>query len=193
MVFINIGVENKMKRISKPEFEKNKFKYMNDIKEGAVFIYPTDTTYGIGCVVSEIDSISRLREAKNAEHPFSIIAPNKEWIYQNFELDNNAKKEIEEKLPGKYTLILKLKNSSFLPKNITNGKEKVSVRMLGHWFQSFVEELEEPLVVTSITRKGQTFVDNLDDVHTEIHKNTLFAIEEGNIPGEVSTLIDLSK
>jgi len=32
--------------ITKEEFERNKEKYFSLIKEGSVFIYPTDTIYG---------------------------------------------------------------------------------------------------------------------------------------------------
>ena len=38
-----------MRIINKDEFELYKDKFRLDILTGAVFIYPTDTIYGIGC------------------------------------------------------------------------------------------------------------------------------------------------
>lgn len=38
-----------MKIIDKEEFLANKKHYFNEFLQGKIFIYPTDTIYGIGC------------------------------------------------------------------------------------------------------------------------------------------------
>ena len=76
----------------------NKADAVRRIKNGDVFIYPTDTIYGIGCNALNEDSVGRIRKIKRRESkPFSIIAPNKQWISKNFKILN---KNFIKKLPG---------------------------------------------------------------------------------------------
>ena len=89
---------------------------LNEIKDSliselikSIFIYPTDTIYGIGCNAEESKLVEKIREIKNRDKkPFSIIAPSIKWILENCE---TTEKEISKYLPGPYTLILKKKNT----------------------------------------------------------------------------------
>ena len=76
--------------LSKEEFEINKEQYFDLIDEGAVFIYPTDTIYGIGCSALNDSAVKKLRRIKKRPRmAFSIIAPSKEWIYENCEVSED--------------------------------------------------------------------------------------------------------
>ena len=97
-----------MQILTKEEFEKQKESIKKQILNGAVFIYPTDTIYGIGCDATNDESVKKVREIKNREdNPFSIVAPSKIWIDKNCIINENAKSWIK-RLPGPYTLILKI-------------------------------------------------------------------------------------
>ena len=98
-----------MKRIVLQDAVKNQ-KIRNELKisvvEGKVFLYPTDTVYGLGCDATNSAAVKRIRTIKTSDHPFSIIAPSKEWILKNMIVKDKKKLD---KLPGKYTLIFKMK------------------------------------------------------------------------------------
>ena len=40
---------------------------VKDIKQGKIFIYPTDTIYGMGCNATNPKSVARLRKIKKSK------------------------------------------------------------------------------------------------------------------------------
>ena len=47
------------------------------IRRGGVVIYPTDSTYAIGCLVGETKAINRIAKIRrfDAKHHFTILCP----------------------------------------------------------------------------------------------------------------------
>ena len=73
------------------------------IRAGKIFIYPTDTIYGLGCNAENSQAVKKIREMKQREEkPFSVIAQGKEWIRKNCLVKNEKDLEL---LPGPYTII----------------------------------------------------------------------------------------
>ena len=99
-----------MRVITPDEFNLEWETFFNSILDGAVFIYPTDTIYGIGCNAENEEAVKKIRDAKNrSKAPFSVIAPSIDWIKENCEVTETAEEWLE-KFPGPYTLIFKLKD-----------------------------------------------------------------------------------
>ena len=55
----------------------NNQEIISKILEGDIFVYPTDTIYGIGCNAENIDSVNKIKQIKQRDRdkPLSIIAP----------------------------------------------------------------------------------------------------------------------
>ena len=178
--------------INKDEFS-NKKKIMLKQLTNSVFIYPTDTIYGIGCSALDEGLVQRVRDIKKRfSMPFSIIAPSKEWIRETCELTPEAEKWIK-KLPGPFTLILKLKNPDLLPEQVNQGLETIGVRIPDNWFSKIVEELGVPIITTSANLTGGNYMVSLDDLHPKIKNQVDFIVYEGVLKGKPSTLIRLDQ
>ena len=73
-----------MRILTKEEFLLEKIQLFEEILDGAVFVYPTDTIYGIGCNATDEKAVRKLRELKGRPtNPFSVIVPSTEWILEN--------------------------------------------------------------------------------------------------------------
>ncbi|MFH2028013.1 MAG: Sua5/YciO/YrdC/YwlC family protein, partial [Nanoarchaeota archaeon] len=130
-----------MQTLSKDEFDVKKDILLIKIKQGALFIHPTDTIYGIGCNAKNNDAVSKIREIKKQHtSPFSIIAPSKDWIIENCEIKDEHKIWLD-KLPGPYTLILRLRNKEAIAANVNLNIDTVGIRIPDHWFSKVVEKL----------------------------------------------------
>ncbi len=182
-----------MRTISKHEFNVYLHDYLLDIEKGALFIYPTDTIYGIGCNAQDKEAVKKLRDVKGrTDTPFSIIPPSKKWILENCFVDDNAREWVE-KLPGPYTLVLKLKNKDAIASEVNNGMETIGIRFPDHWFTDIVRKLEKPIITTSANMHGMNFMTNIEDLDSMIKSRVKFIIYEGEKKGSPSKIIRLDK
>ena len=180
-----------MEILIKTELQMQFREIAEQIRNGAIFIYPTDTIYGIGCNALNEKAVDKIRQLKDRQtNPFSIIAPSKEWITENC-LVNKEAKEWLNKLPGPYTLILKLKNKNAVAKNVNQGEETIGVRIPAHWISGVVQELCFPIVTTSANRSGKPFMTSLEDLDETIEDGVDFIIDEGEKKGRPSKIVNL--
>jgi L-threonylcarbamoyladenylate synthase len=156
------------------------------IKSGAIFIYPTDTIYGLGCNALNKKSVERIKKIKlrDKNKPLSIIAPSKEWIYKN----TFAKKKLVNKyLPGKYTLILEKKNKKFL--NHVSSTEFLGVRIPDNDFCKIIQSSNIPFVTTSVNLSRKPFAKSIEEIERRIIKKVDVIVNSGKLSGEPSTII----
>lgn len=182
-----------MEIITKDEFYIREQELIELIENDAIFIHPTDTIYGLGCNALSEKAVEKIRELKGRpKTPFSVIAPSKDWINENCVLSKNAKEWVD-KLPGPYTLILKLKNKSAVAKNIAPGNDTIGVRIPDHWIRAIVRYIKIPIVTTSVNKVGKEFMVSIDNLDPEIKVGAAFMIDEGEKKGRPSKIIDLTK
>ena len=176
--------------VRKKYFLKHQKKYFELLKKGKVFIYPTDTIYGIGCDATNTSAVKHVHALKQREKkPFSVIAPSKQWILQNC-IVNSAVKKWLHKLPGKYTFILKLRNRKAVSSSVHLGDFTVGVRIPRHWISSVVADYAKPIVTTSVNISGQAFMTSLHDMHSGIRKKVALIVYEGKKKAHPSTIVD---
>lgn len=163
---------------------------MEEILAGKILIYPTDTIYGLGCDATNEESVKKIREIKSRDKdkPLSIIAPSMKWIEENCIIEESLKQSINKYLPGPYTLILKKKNSSFLP--WISSTETIGIRIPYHEFTKSIQQSGVPFVTTSVNLSGEPFLIRIEDLPHEIAKKVDYIIEsKTELSGKPSTLI----
>lgn len=161
----------------------------NQINLEKIYVYPTDTIYGIGCDATNDKLVLKIRSIKKRDKkPFSIIAPSKDWIKNNFEIIHP---EYLDKLPGPYTLVMKPKNNSIISKHISYSG-KVGVRIPDCNFSKLVSKSEKPFVTTSVNISGEPHLVDPKKLKKEINSKVDVIIDEGILSGKPSTVIDIS-
>ena len=135
------------------------------IKDGSLFIYPTDTIYGLGCNALNQKAVEKLKRLKKRDlkKPLSIIAPSKKWILKN---TITKKAFLDKYLPGKYTLILKKKNPSFL--TWVSSNQTMGIRIPKNFFSNLVRKADVPFITTSVNLSGEKPAVRLEDIPKKI-------------------------
>ncbi|MCA9459287.1 MAG: threonylcarbamoyl-AMP synthase [Nanoarchaeota archaeon] len=181
-----------MNVISKKDIYDNVDFYLSEIKCGKIFIYPTDTIYGIGCNALNSKSVSLIREIKKRDgKAFSVIAPSKNWIYENCRVLENHKNYVE-KLPGKYTFIFELKFENSIAKNeVILDKKGLGVRIPDHWFSQIISKSSVPFVTSSANISGENNIIEIKKEGILLDSKIDYIIDDGKWDGKASKVIDL--
>ncbi len=183
-----------MRILNFDEFKIERETIIDAIVRGAVFIYPTDTIYGLGCNAENSSSVKKIRLLKaRASNPFSVITPSIEWVYENCVITKEGEEWLD-KMPGPYTLIFKLKNkNNCVAKEVNPGIKTLGIRMPRHWFMKVVAEANIPIVTTSVNRSGEDYMTSLEDLDASIKSGVDFILYEGEKIGKPSKIIDLAE
>jgi tRNA threonylcarbamoyl adenosine modification protein (Sua5/YciO/YrdC/YwlC family) len=120
-----------------------------------VFVYPTDTCYGIGCDALNRDLITRIYRIKErGEHkPLSIMVDSLEMFKMYGEVNEQTEKLIQTYLPGDLTIIVPKTGNvpPFLNPNIST----IGIRIPRHAFSlSLIQTLGKPIITTSANKTG---------------------------------------
>ena len=181
-----------MRILNLDEFKMEKEAIIDAIIEDAVFIYPTDTVYGIGCNAQNPAPVKRVRELKGRPtNPFSVIAPSMDWIHENCIVTKEGEDWLS-RLPGPYTLIFKLKHNC-VAKEVNPGLKTLGIRIPRHWISKVVAEADIPIVTTSVNRSGEGYMTSLEDLDPAIKSGIDFVLYEGEKAGKPSKIIDLTE
>jgi tRNA threonylcarbamoyl adenosine modification protein (Sua5/YciO/YrdC/YwlC family) len=121
-----------------------------------VFVYPTDTCYGIGCDALNGDLINRIYRIKGrGEHkPLSIMVDSLEMFKIFGEVNDYTEKLIQTYLPGDLTIIVPKTGNvpSFLNPHIST----IGIRIPHHAFSlSLIQTLGKPIITTSANKTGE--------------------------------------
>jgi len=123
------------------------------LNDGGVIIYPTGTTYALGCHALKeraVERICRLREIDPKAHPLSIICYDVSVISRYAEVSNAVYKLLKRNTPGAFTFVLPALRK--LPPILRSRKDReVGIRMPDSGIvKSILEVLGAPMMTASL-------------------------------------------
>lgn len=170
------------------------------LKSGAIMLYPTDTVYAIGCdlnVKSAVEKVRFLKQLSN-EKPLTFLCSSLSNIADYARVSDPAYRFMKRLIPGPYTFLLPA--TKLVPRLVMNPKRKTTgIRVPNNTLcQALLETLGNPIISTSAY-----LPDNNGELPTlGYEKARLFdaldklvdlIIDDGSqLQTEVSTIIDLT-
>ena len=128
------------------------------LKSGGIVVYPTETTYGIGCDATNVDAVDRIFAMKGRPSAKGVTAllPKDEWGDRIGLVWPPALRALAERhWPGPLNIVLPaVMPSEIIPAYLTNGT--LAVRRSSHPIaNALVDALGVPLVSTSANISGE--------------------------------------
>ncbi|PIN76561.1 threonylcarbamoyl-AMP synthase [Candidatus Woesearchaeota archaeon CG10_big_fil_rev_8_21_14_0_10_36_11] len=180
-----------MEMLTKTELYVRRREIVDKIQKGTLFIYPTDTIYGLGCNAEDDHAVAKIRKIKRlSATPLSVIVPSVDWIRDNCVITKKTEMWLQ-KLPGPFTLILQLKNKHAVAENVAPKSKTIGIRFIDHWFMETIQKCGVPLITTSANKRGEPFMTSVDDLNKDIERNIEFMIYEGKKKGRPSKIVDV--
>lgn len=132
-------------------------KVAEGLKSGAILIYPSDTTYSLGCLLGNKQGMDRIRQIRQLgeDHAFTLIVPDLSSLSRYAHVENQAFRAIKRHIPGPYTFILEATKA--VPKAFMQEKKQtIGLRVPDSpILYSLLEITGEPLISVTLQLQGQ--------------------------------------
>ena len=164
------------------------------LRSGGLIIYPTDSSYAIGCQIGDKAAMDRIRQIRRlgADHNFTLVGRSLSELSVYTKLDNQAHRLIKTLTPGPYTFILKATKQ--VPKRLMHAKRKtIGIRIPDNRVaQALLEELGEPLLSSTLILPGDdTPLMDPYDINQTLGHAVDVVIDGGYCGYEPTSVIDL--
>ena len=136
--------------------KKKRLEFVKSVKDGAVFAYPTEAVYGLGCDIKNKKSIKKILDIKKRDisKGLIVISDNLEKVRELID-DNFFKIFVESNSDTVPTTWLCPANPKVLPE-ITGSSKKVAIRITRHSVScALCKILNMPIISTSANISGQ--------------------------------------
>jgi tRNA threonylcarbamoyl adenosine modification protein (Sua5/YciO/YrdC/YwlC family) len=184
--FFQIHPENPQARLIKQAVEI--------IRGGGVVIYPTDSSYAVGCHIGDKSAVERIRRLRQLDdkHNFTLVCSDLSQLSLFAKVDTAAFRLLKNHTPGPYTFILNATRE--VPRMLLHPKRRtIGLRVPNHPIaMALLAELGEALMSVSLILPGEELPMGDPYEMRQILEHQVDLIIDGGFGGvEASTVVSL--
>jgi len=142
------------------------------LKDGGIFLYPTDSIWGIGCDATNKNAVAKvfkLKQRNESKSLISLVGDKKQLIT----LTKQVPKEAESNKPT--TIIYN--NISGLAKNLIAKDGTAAIRIVqDHFCKQLIKKFDKPIVSTSANISGENTPKQFSEISEEIKNNVDYIV-----------------
>jgi tRNA threonylcarbamoyl adenosine modification protein (Sua5/YciO/YrdC/YwlC family) len=165
------------------------------VRDGSVVVYPTDSTYALGCLIGDKEAMERIRRIRDADknHNFTLVCRDLSEIARYARVDNSQYRTLKAFTPGPYTFLLEATRE--VPKRLQNPKRRtIGIRVPNNPIVGLLlAELGEPIMSSSLLLPGETeSMTDPQEIKERLEHQVDLVIDGGSGGLEPSSVVDLS-
>lgn len=166
------------------------------INRGGLVIYPTDSSYALGCRIGDKSAMERIRRIRRVDdkHNFTLVCRDLSEISLYARLGNEQYRMLKRLTPGPYTFILQATKQ--VPRRLQNPRRRtIGIRVPDNAIaRSLLEMLGEPLMSSTMILPGEELPMTDPYEMKDILGNEVDLIIDGGYCGyEATTVIDMEE
>ncbi|ADC63116.1 L-threonylcarbamoyladenylate synthase [Allochromatium vinosum] len=163
--------------------------------EGGVIVYPTDSSYALGCQIGEKSAMERIRRIRRLDdkHNFTLVCRDLSEIASYAKIDDQAYRMLKSLTPGAYTFIHEATKQ--VPRRLLHPKRKaIGLRVPDNEIcRALLGELDQPILSTTLILPDhdEPLTDPYD-MREALDKHVDLIIDGGFCGLEPTTVVDMT-
>lgn len=180
-----------MKTIKYTKMDKDKI--INTLIQGGILAFPTDTVFGLGCIMDE-KAIKKIYKAKKRDlnKPLPMMCSGLRMINKVAYVNDKEKKLIKKFAPGPITIIFDKKEN--VDDYISQGLDTIGIRVPDDKFiLDIIKGINAPLMVTSANISDSGSLLKWQDVYKQLNGKIDGIVCEDAKGEKASVIVDARK
>lgn len=169
---------------------------VDTIRQGGLIVYPTDTTYAIGCAIGEKAALERLIRLRRLDkkHEFTLLCADLSVLSTYAKVENSDYRLLKAQTPGAYTWILRA--TTEVPRRLMHPKKRtIGIRVPDNVIcQALLAEHGEPIMTSTLLLPGDEYpLSDPTDISNILGHQVDLIIDGGFGGLEETTVISLAE
>jgi len=165
------------------------------LDKGGVIVYPTDSSYALGCHIGDKKAVERMRRIRQIDekHNLTLVCRDLSEIATYAKISNADYRLLKSLTPGPYTFILPA--TSEVPRRLMHPKRRhIGIRVMDHpVVNALLDELGQPIISCTLVLPGEEFpVTDAEDVRDVLGRQVDLIIDGGHCGIEPTTVIRMT-
>lgn len=165
------------------------------VRGGGVIVYPTDSTYALGCHIGDKAALDRIRAIRRLDklHHFTLVCRDLSELSIYAQVDNTSYRILKHFTPGPFTFLLKA--SREVPRRLVHPKRRtIGIRVPQHAIaQGLLDVLGEPMMSTSLILPGSTeALTDPQEFRRQLEPHVDLIVDGGSCGLTSTTVVDLT-
>ena len=166
------------------------------VRDGGVIVYPTDSTYAIGCHLGDKEAVDRIRAIRRlpADHHFTLMCRDLSELATYARVDNASYRILRRHLPGPFTFVLPATRG--VPRRLVHKRRKtIGLRVPDHAIaQALLAALDEPMMTTTLLLPNEELpFTEVEDRRAELDHAVDVIVDGGARGPRQTTVVDLTE
>lgn len=162
---------------------------------GGLLVYPTDTTYALGCQIGDKAALERIRQIRRLDkyHHFTLACRDLSEIATYARVSDQDFRILKQLTPGPYTFLLTATRE--VPRRLVHAKKKtIGIRVPDHPVaQGLLEILEMPMMTSTMQLPGDlTPLADPEEIRERLESAVDVIIDGGSCGLVPTTVLDLT-
>ena len=165
------------------------------LEKGGLVVYPTDTTYALGCHIGDKAALERIRQVRRLEkqHHFTLACRDLSEVSNYARVDNANYRVLRRLTPGPFTFLLQA--SREVPRRLVHPRRRtIGLRIPGNPIaRELLENLGQPMMTTTMRLPGhETALTDAGEIRDILEKAVDLIVDGGSCGFVPTTVVDLT-
>ena len=165
------------------------------LRAGDVIVYPTDSSYALGCQLGDKAAAERIRHIRQTDrhHNFTLVCRDLSEIATYAKVDNQRFRLLKAATPGPFTFILQATHE--VPRRLQHPRRKtIGIRVPDNAIvRALLTELGEPIMSCTLISPGDDWpLSDPEEIEGRMSHEVDWIIDGGPGQREPTTVLDLT-